>query len=90
MARGVQVQVRTYRGFRFDLGEDAGGGWHIVIHPAVGLPGRIETLRESARDGLPRLLDAARAHVDAVLDQAGAAGPAPGAPDAGRRPGDPA
>lgn len=67
MPRGTRTQARTYRGYRLDIREDLTGGWNAVIHPPVGLPGRIATLREPSPYGLPGLIAAAQAHVDHAI-----------------------
>jgi hypothetical protein len=70
MARVRRGGSGTYRGFRIDLGQEPDGAWSVVIHPPMGQPGRIETLRDSGPDALMRLNEAAQALVDTMLDPA--------------------
>lgn len=67
LAEPDRNRLRTYRGYRLDICEEPEGGWSIVIYPPVGLPGRIEALRDPDPEGLQRLLALAEAHVDEAM-----------------------
>lgn len=73
MAKVRSVSVRTYRAHRFEILDDGGLGWIIVIRAPVGPDSVIDStqpirLRNSVPNGLATLIEEARRQVDRMLD----------------------
>ncbi len=71
MPGATRVWLRTYRGYRMDVRDEAGTGWRVDIYPPGAVLGEREVLRNRMPAGLESLLDEARRRVDRRLDGEG-------------------
>jgi hypothetical protein len=65
--RTVAVHVVSYRAYRFEVLDEVGTGWQVVLHPPTDSGAAREVLRTACPDGLAPLLAEARGRVEQLL-----------------------
>jgi hypothetical protein len=62
-SRQLQVGLFSFGAWRFEVFDQAAGGWKIILHPAPGTSLAPQILVTDQANGLPQLLDQARTWV---------------------------
>jgi hypothetical protein len=62
-SRQLRVGLFSFGAWRFEVFDQTAGGWKIVLHPAPGSHPSSQILITDQPNGLPQLLDQARAWV---------------------------
>jgi|1048.fasta_scaffold36734_2 hypothetical protein len=60
-SRQSRVGLLSFRAWRLEIFDEAAGGWTIILHPASGSSMSPQTFMTSHANGLPALLNQARA-----------------------------
>lgn len=62
-SRQLRVGLFSFGAWRFEVFDQKAGGWKIILHPAPGTSLAPQMLVTDQANGLPQLLDQARAWV---------------------------